>query len=54
MDFTSGEDEILLTTPVSVIMNLTSTGLEILHGTDLMAVVNNISEPLQQEGLTLR
>ena len=54
MDFTSGEDEILLKTPVSVIMNLTSAGLEILHGTDLMAVVNNISEPLQQEGLTLR
>lgn len=54
MDFTSGEDEILLITPVSVNMNLTSNGLELLHGTDLVAVMNNISEPLQQDGLTLR
>ena len=54
MDFTSGEDEILLITLVSVNMNLTSDGLEPLNGTDLMAVMNNISEPLQQDDLTLR
>ena len=54
MDFTSGEDEIQLTTPVSVNINLISDGLEPLHGTDLMAVMNNISGPLQQDGLTLR
>mgnify|MGYP001458082287 CR=1 FL=1 len=46
MDFTSGEDEILLITPVSANMNLTSDGLELLHGTDLMTIMNNISEIL--------
>ena len=53
-DFTSGEDEIQLKIPISVNMNLISDGLELLHGTDLMAVMNNISEPLQQDDLTLR
>ena len=53
MDFTSGENEILLITPVSANMNLTSDGLELLHGTDLMTIMNNISEPLQRDGLTL-
>tara|TARA_B100001063_G_scaffold82684_1_gene77069 strand:- start:428 stop:592 length:165 start_codon:yes stop_codon:yes gene_type:complete len=54
MDFTSGEYEIQLKIPVSVNMNLISDSLELLHGTDLMAVMNNISEPLQQDDLTLR
>ena len=54
LDFTAGEDEILLTKPISISTRSTGDGLELLHGTDLMAVVRNISEPLQQEGLILR
>ena len=54
LDFTAGEDEILLTKPISISTRSTGDGLEVLHGTDLMAVVRNISEPLQQEGLILR
>lgn len=52
MDFTDGEDKILVTAPVAVTTRTIGNDTELLSGDDLMATVLNSSGLLQQDGLT--
>ena len=51
MDFTDGEDKILVTAPAAVTARTVGNDTELLSGDDLMAIVLNSSGLLQQDGL---
>ena len=51
MDFTDGEDKILVTDPVAVTARIIGNNIELLSGDDLMATVVDSSGLLQQDGL---
>ena len=52
MDFTDGEDKILVTAPAAVTARTVGNDTELLSGDDLMAIVLDSSGLLQQDGLT--
>ena len=51
MDFTDGEDKIMVTASVVVTISVIGNDTELLSGDDLMAIVLDSSGLLQQDGL---
>jgi Ca2+-binding RTX toxin-like protein len=52
MDFTDGEDKILITAPITVTTRIIGSDTELLSDGDLMAKVLNSSGLLQQDDFT--